>query len=107
MSHAPVAPKDQLIDEFNTVVAETEHLLKSVASLGNDKAGLLKSNLGEALASAGDRVAEIREKSLAQASAAAKATDDYVNENPWAAIGIAALVGGVAGLVTGIVIARR
>lgn len=107
MSHAPVVPKEQLIDEFNTVVAETEHLLKSVASLGNDKASVLKSNLGEALASASDRVAEIREKSLAQASAAAKATDDYVNENPWAAMGVVALVAGVAGLISGLVIARR
>jgi ElaB/YqjD/DUF883 family membrane-anchored ribosome-binding protein len=40
----------QLLDEFNTVVAETEHLLKSVASLGSEKAGVLKGNVDQALA---------------------------------------------------------
>ena len=34
-----------------------------------------------------------------RAKDAAKATDDYVHENPWQAIGIAAAVGLVAGLL--------
>jgi len=108
MSQIPVTPsKDKLLDEFNAVVSETEQLLKSVASLGSDQAGVLKGNVDEALASASGQVADIRERFLAQASATAKATDDYVKQNPWQAIGIVAVVAAAAGLVAGILVARR
>jgi ElaB/YqjD/DUF883 family membrane-anchored ribosome-binding protein len=103
----PDSMKDKLFDEFNTVIAETEQLLKSVASAGGDKAGALKSNVEQGLAAAGERLAKIREESLRQASAAARATDEYVQENPWRAIGMAAGVAAVAGLIAGLVISRR
>ena len=38
-----------------------------------------------------------------QAKEAAKAADEYVREHPWGAVGIAA----VAGLLVGVMIARR
>jgi ElaB/YqjD/DUF883 family membrane-anchored ribosome-binding protein len=107
MSHVPSPSKDKLLNEFNAVVAETEQLLKSVASIGSDQAGVLKGNVDQALASATDQVADIRERFLAQASAAAKATDDYVKQNPWQAIGMVTLVAAAAGLVSGLLIARR
>ena len=108
MSQAAATPsKDQLLDEFHTVVAETESLLKSVASLGTEKAGVLKGNVDQALATASDRVAAIRDMSIAQAEAAAKAADEYVRQNPWRAVGVVALVSAVAGLVSGLLIARR
>ena len=40
---------------------------------------------------------------LEKTKLAAKATDDYVRDNPWQAVGIAAM----AGLVLGILISRR
>lgn len=97
----------KLLDDFNTVVAETEHLLKSVASLGDDKGSLIKDNVDEALAAASARLARIREKSAAQATAAARAADDYVQENPWRAMGFVALAAAVAGLIAGVAISRR
>ena len=108
MSQQAAAPsKDKLLDEFNNVVSETEQLLKSVTSLGSDKAGVLKGNVDEALVAASARVGDIRDRYLAQAEAAAKATDDYVRQNPWGAIGVVALVTAAAGLVSGLLIARR
>jgi len=98
---------DKLLDEFHTVVAETEHLLKSVASLGNPMAGVLKGNVDQALASASDRVTDIRDRSLAQAEAAIKAADEYVRHNPWRALGIVALVTASMGFVSGLMVARR
>jgi len=39
MTQVAITPNnDKLLDEFNTVVAETQHLLMSVASLGSDRA---------------------------------------------------------------------
>jgi ElaB/YqjD/DUF883 family membrane-anchored ribosome-binding protein len=99
--------KERLFNEFNTVIAETEQLLKSVASMGGDKAGALKSNVQDGLAAAGERLARIRAESMSQATAAAAATDEYVKQNPWRAVGVAASVAALAGLVLGLLASRR
>ena len=99
--------KERLLDEFQTVVAETENLLKSVAAAGTDKSAMLRGNVDQALATARLRLAEIREKSVAKANAAAVATDEYVQENPWRAMGVVALFSALAGLVVGIAVTRR
>jgi ElaB/YqjD/DUF883 family membrane-anchored ribosome-binding protein len=108
MSHTRTdVTTERLFEEFNAVVAETEQLLKSVANAGSDKAGAIKASVEQGLAAAGDRLAKIREQSLEQASAAAQATDEYVHDNPWQAIGIAAGLAAVTGLIAGLLISRR
>ncbi len=103
----PDVTKDRLYQEFNAVVAETEQLLKSVATAGTDKAGALKDGVAQGLAAAGDKLDKLRLAALEQASGAAEATDDFVQSNPYRAMGIAAAVAGLAGLVAGLLIARR
>lgn len=99
--------KERLYDEFNTVVTETEQLLKSVATAGTDKAGALKANVGQSLADAAARLEKIRQQAIGQANAAARATDTYVQDNPWRAVGLVAALAGAFGLVAGLLITRR
>jgi ElaB/YqjD/DUF883 family membrane-anchored ribosome-binding protein len=99
--------KEKLFDEFNTVISETEQLLKSVATASGDKAGALKADVERRLTAAGARLEEIRLQALGQAKQAAQATDDYVQANPWQSIGIAAALAAATGLVAGLLIARR
>ena len=99
--------KDKLYQEFNTVVNETEQLLKSVASAGSDKAGALKDGVAQGLAAATEKLEQLRRAAVDQAGYAADATDEYVQGNPWRAVGITAAVAGLAGLVAGLLIARR
>jgi ElaB/YqjD/DUF883 family membrane-anchored ribosome-binding protein len=103
----PEITKEKLLDEFNTVLAETEQLLTSVANAGSDKAGALRASVEQRLASAGERLARIRDASKEQANAAARATDVYVQESPWRAVGITAAFAAVAGLVAGMLLSRR
>jgi ElaB/YqjD/DUF883 family membrane-anchored ribosome-binding protein len=98
---------DRLQEEFNTVVSETEQLLKSLATAGGDKAGAIREGVADGIAAAGERLDELRQRAVAHASAASQATDDYVRANPWQAVGIAAAVSGLAGLVAGLLISRR
>jgi ElaB/YqjD/DUF883 family membrane-anchored ribosome-binding protein len=108
MSQASVdVTKEKLLQEFTAVVSETEQLIKSVAGASGEKADALRVGVEQRLASAGERLAKIRADSVEQASAAAKATDEYVQGNPWRAIGIAALIAGAAGIVAGLLIQRR
>src|ERR1700730_13784342 len=99
MSHtAPDVTKERLYEEFNPVVAETEQLLKSIASAGSGKAGALKASVEQSLAAASDRLSKIREEALSQATSMVRATDEYVHDNPWQAIGIAAALAATTGL---------
>ena len=97
----------QLQDDFNTVVTETEQLLKSLATAGNDKAGAIREGVADGIAAAGERLEQLRQQAVAQANAAGQATDDYVRGNPWRAVGIAAAVSALAGLLAGLLISRR
>jgi ElaB/YqjD/DUF883 family membrane-anchored ribosome-binding protein len=99
--------KERLFEEFNAVIGETEVLLKSIAGASGEKAGAMRASVEKSLAAAGDRVAKLREESVAQAHAAAEATDEYVHDNPWRAVGMVAAVAGITGLVAGLLIARR
>ncbi len=103
----PEVTKEKLFEEFNAVVAETEQLLTSVATAGSGKAGALWASVEQSLAAAGDRIVKIRNEAQRQAIGAARATDVYVQESPWRAVGIAAALGAGAGLVAGLLIARR
>lgn len=108
MARSPAeATKDRLHQEFNTVVAETETLLKSVAGAGGDQAGALKSSVAQSLADAGARLKRIREESVHRAREAAHAADEYVHTHPWQTVGVVAALAGAVGLLAGLLIARR
>jgi ElaB/YqjD/DUF883 family membrane-anchored ribosome-binding protein len=98
---------DRLYAEFNSVVADTERLIKSIAAAGGDQTGALRENVERHLAAAGERLAKIRERTLEQAGAAARATDKYVHEHPWQAVGYVAGLAAITGLVAGLLLARR
>ena len=107
MNKSPEVTKERLMEEFGAVVGETEQFLKSVATAGGDKRDAVRAGIDERLADAGDRLAKIRDESMRQVTAAARSTDDYVQGNPWRSVGIAVGVATLAGLVAGLLIARR
>jgi ElaB/YqjD/DUF883 family membrane-anchored ribosome-binding protein len=99
--------RDKLLKDFNEVVSDTEQLLKSVASAGNDKAQTLKANVEQSLKLAKDRLRELQDEAVDRTRVAAKRTDEYVHTNPWQSIGIAAGVAAVIGIVLGLLLNRR
>jgi ElaB/YqjD/DUF883 family membrane-anchored ribosome-binding protein len=106
-THAKEVTKDELIENFNAVVTETEQLLKSVANAGGDKAGALRASVEQNLAIAKDRLRHLQQAATEKTEAIAHATDEYVHENPWQAIGIAAGIGGAIGVAIGLLLNRR
>jgi ElaB/YqjD/DUF883 family membrane-anchored ribosome-binding protein len=61
----------------------------------------MRAKVGESLAVAKVKLTEVEELALEKAKAAAAATDEYVHEHPWHAVGVAAGVGLVIGLLIG------
>jgi len=91
--------REKLVDDFATVLAEAEEMLKRAATETGDKARDLRSQVETKLLHAKLRLQELEGEAVDRAKAAARATDDYVHEKPWQAIGIAAAIGLVAGLL--------
>jgi ElaB/YqjD/DUF883 family membrane-anchored ribosome-binding protein len=93
----------RLIEDFSAVLAEAEDMLKRAASETGEKARDLRTQVESKLLTAKLRLQELEGQAVEHAKAAARATDDYVHENPWQAIGVAAAVG----LLLGLAISRR
>ena len=93
--------KEQLIADFKVVVADAEALLKATANQGGEKLAEVRAKAEESLKVAKARMVEAQGALLVKTKAAAKATDVYVHENPWQAIGGAAGVGLGIGLLIG------
>lgn len=95
--------KDKLVADMRVVIADAEELLKATASAAGEKVSAARLRMEDSLRSAKVKVAEAQEVVSDKARAAARATDDYVHANPWRAVGIAAGIG----LVVGMLISRR
>ena len=91
--------RDRLVDEFSSVLSEAETLLDKAARETGDKARDLRSQVEAKLLAAKLRLQELESGAVDRAKAAARATDDYVHDNPWTVIGAAAAIGFLAGLL--------
>lgn len=101
MSELTAAQTDKLLADLRLVVADAEALLTTTAGEAGAGAAELRARLQEGLARARDTLADAQETALAKARAAGRAADDYVHDNPWRSIGIAAGFGLVVGLLIG------
>jgi len=92
---------EKLMQDFRMVVADTEELLRATAGVANDKVSEARERMQENLVVAKARLANAEDAVLAKTREAAKATDEYVHENPWTAIGVSASVGVIIGMLIG------
>jgi ElaB/YqjD/DUF883 family membrane-anchored ribosome-binding protein len=95
--------KEKLVADLKVVVADAEELLRATASQAGEKVSAARERIQASLAAAKVKLTDAERALLEKTKEAAKATDAYVHENPWRAVGIAA----VAGLVLGVLISRR
>jgi ElaB/YqjD/DUF883 family membrane-anchored ribosome-binding protein len=102
MSENP-ANRDKFVTDMKTVISDAEDLLRATASQAGDKMGAARERFQESLYQAKVKLAEAEALVTERAKQAARYTDEYVRENPWRAIGVAAGIG----LVLGLILSRR
>jgi ElaB/YqjD/DUF883 family membrane-anchored ribosome-binding protein len=93
--------KDKLISDVKVVIADAEELLKATAHDVSEKAAVARKKIEENLKVAKAKLHEAEQALIHKTKEAAKATDAYVHENPWQAVGAAAGVGLLLGLLIG------
>lgn len=92
---------DQLFADLKAIAADAEELLRLTADQAGDKLVGVRERLGESLGNARAILGDGQDRLVARGKAAAAATDDYVHDNPWRAIGAAAGVAFLLGLLIG------
>lgn len=103
MNDAVTAARQQMLTDLKAVVADSEELLHATAGAVDERAAAARARISESLRVAKAKIDQLDAEMLDRIKDAAKATDDYVHEHPWHAVGIAA----AAGLLLGVVIAKR
>ncbi len=98
-----ISEQQQLVTDMKTVIADAEDILHATADQAGEKVATLRARIQERLQGAKARLSDAEEALVAKTRAAARATDTYVHESPWTAVGIAAGVG----LLVGLIISRR
>jgi ElaB/YqjD/DUF883 family membrane-anchored ribosome-binding protein len=92
--------QDQLVQDFKAVIADTEELLKATAGFTGEQIAAARAKLEDRVAATQKRLAEVEEGLSEHAKAAYEATDKLVREHPWPAVGVAAAVGLLVGLLS-------
>ena len=92
--------KEQLLADFKVVVADAEALLMATANQGGEEIDRVRAKAEESLGQVKAKLAEERDELIVKTREAARAADAFVHENPWTAIGVAAGVGLIIGLLS-------
>ena len=95
--------QQQLVSDIKSVISDAEDMLGATADQTGEKIASLRARIEVRLRDARLRLTEAEDLLVTKTKAAARATDDYVHESPWAAVGIAAGVG----VLVGLIISRR
>ena len=93
--------KEKLLADVRLVIADTEELLRATAGQAGDKMAELRAKTQDRLAAAKIKLAEAEAAVVDKARQVGRAADDYVQDNPWRSVGIAAGVGFSVGVLIG------
>jgi len=95
--------KDKLAQDLKIVIADAEDLLRATAGQAGEKVSAAREKIQDSLREAKVKLAEVEDLLIDKGRQAAHATDEYVHDHPWKAVGIAAGIG----LIVGMLISRR
>lgn len=100
---AAIEAKEELVANLRRVIADAEDLLEATVDVSGAGIKELRERTRENLVQARERLADVDAAVRASARRAAAAADEYVHDNPWPSIGMAAALG----LLVGVLLNRR
>ena len=95
--------KAKLMHDLRVVIDDAQEVLRMTADQVGDSAVGVRARVEARLSEATRDLKHLQDAAVLRAKAAGHATDEFVHENPWKSIGIAAGVG----LVVGLLVSRR
>lgn len=101
--HTVEGRKNQLVKDLKDVVGDADELLNELANSTAEEFAATRSRIEERLGKVRASLEDARVAAFRKLGAAADATQEYVHENPWKAIGLPV----VAGLIVAFLLSRR
>jgi ElaB/YqjD/DUF883 family membrane-anchored ribosome-binding protein len=98
-----VITRQQLLADLNLVLSDVDALVRATANQRGAEIAKVRTKAADTVAAMKTRVAGAEVALRGKARQASKMADDYVRENPWRNLGVAA----GAGLLIGLLIGRR
>ncbi len=95
--------EDRTVHEIKNLIADVEDLVARIGNLKDEDVARLRAKVIRAVSAAKEGLAGSADTIRGQAQQAMSGADGYVRESPWVAVGIAAAVGAVIGIL----VARR
>ncbi len=100
-THRTSEARENLANNLKAVIRDAEELLKSSGQQVDEGYQSAKARFGSTLHSARTGLDTAQESMIARTKDVVQSTDHYVQENPWRAIGVAAVAGILIGLLLG------
>jgi ElaB/YqjD/DUF883 family membrane-anchored ribosome-binding protein len=101
MSTETVVSKEKLAQDVRIVIADAEELMRATAGQAGEKVSAAREKIQESLQRAKVKLTEAESVIGEKTKQAATMTDEYVQRHPWHAVGVAAGVGLIIGLLIG------
>ena len=95
--------RDQLMSDLKSVIQDAESWLRNGSQMTGEELANARAKFERTLSGAKADLIRFEETVVQRTKEAAKATDEFVTENPWKAVG----VGAAAGILIGMLMARR
>jgi ElaB/YqjD/DUF883 family membrane-anchored ribosome-binding protein len=102
-SHAASRITNVAGEEVKNLIADVEDLLARIADLNDADIASVRNKVASTVGAAKETLSQGADTLKRGAQRAFGGADDYVHDSPWVAIGLAAVVGAVAGIL----VARR
>ena len=94
---------DKLVEDLKVVMRDAEALIRATSAQTGEKIQEVRARAEESLKQARTRLTALEDQAYQSAREAADVTEQYVRENPWQSVGIAAGVG----ILVGLLLSRR
>src|SRR5262245_53120281 len=91
--------RERLVSDIKTLVGDAEELLKATTNQAGKKVTAARQKIEQSLIEGKKALADAEKALLKKSKEYADVADDYVRENPWGAVGVAAGVGLILGLL--------
>jgi ElaB/YqjD/DUF883 family membrane-anchored ribosome-binding protein len=95
------AQSEKLVSDVKTLVSDSEELVKATLSQAGDRIVDIRSRTHEAVNKLKPQLVKLETAIADKTKTTITATDAYVRENPWTAIGMSAGIGLIIGLLFG------
>lgn len=91
--------KDKIVEDAKVLIADAEEMMRLLASQAGENMGDVHRRLQVRIDKAKADLVDVQTAAINKAKEVGCATDKYVHEEPWKAIGVAAAIGAVAALL--------